>query len=76
MFLWQVCAESVLAHFRTRAPLGEEDLALEVHFAPIDVCRDDLVERNLGEASVAEAQGRDPVGGADATLNGTYPAYP
>ena len=76
MFLWQVYAEPVLAHFHTCASLGEGNLALEVHCVPVGGRSDDLVDGDFGETSVAEAQGRNSVGGTDPTLYGADLAYP
>ena len=75
VLLWYVCAESVLAYLCTCAPLGKADLALVVHLSFIDVCGDDLVKSDIGEASVAQEKGWDPLGRADAALDGAHPTY-
>ena len=67
-YLWQVCAEPVLAHFHTFASLGEANLALEVHCVLIGVHSDDLVDGAVGETWVVEAQGRNEVGGTEPAL--------
>ena len=75
MFLWQVCAEPVLAHFCAFASFSEANLVLQVHCVPVSSCCDDLIDGNVGEASVAKMERRYAVGGADATLYRADLAY-
>ena len=39
-------------------------------------CSDDLIDLDFGEKPVVEAQDRNPVGGADSTLDRANSAYP
>ena len=60
MFLWQPCAEFKLAFFHT--------FSFEVQCVLAGVRSDDLVDGAVGETWVAEAQGRNEVGGTEPTL--------
>ena len=75
MFLWQVCAETVLANFCAFAFFSEANLVLEVYCVPLSSCCDDLIDGNVGEASVAKMERRYAVGSADATLYRADLAY-
>ena len=65
----------MLAHLNTRAPLEEANSALKVHCVPVSGRIVDLVDYDLGETTIAEAQGRNSMGGADCTLYRADLAY-